>query len=82
MYYTDAMRRAFHSITPPSNFNVNIVEHVIEGMSFLEIVCDERKFVGLVDDEKRGAVEYMIRVKKALEDNGAMVQLTRRAVEK
>lgn len=82
MYYTPEMARAFRSITPPPTFTVDIVEHVVEGMSFLEIVCDERKFVGLVDDEKRGAVEYMIRVKKALEDNGAMVQLTRKAVEK
>jgi hypothetical protein len=82
MYYTPEMARAFRSITPPPTFTVDIVEHVIEGMSFLEIVCDERKFVSLVDDEKRGAVEYMIRVKKALEDNGAMVQLTRKAVER
>lgn len=82
MYYTPEMARAFRSITPPPTFTVDIVEHVVEGMSFLEIVCDERKFVSLLDDEKRGAVEYMIRVKKALEDNGALVQLTRRAVEK
>lgn len=82
MYYTPEMARAFRSITPPPNFSVDIVEHVVEGMSFLEIVCDEYKFVNLLDSEKRGAVEYMIRVKKALEDNGAMVQLTRRAVER
>ena len=81
MYYTDAMRRAFHSITPPPNFNVNIVEHVIEGMSFLEVIADENQFMNLLDTEKRGAVEYMIRVKNALEDNGALVQLTRRAVK-
>lgn len=81
MYYTDAMRRAFHSITPPPNFSVNIAEHVIEGMSFLEVIADENQFMNLLDTEKRGAVEYMIRVKKALEDNGALVQLTRRAVK-
>jgi hypothetical protein len=81
MYYTPAMARAFHSIEAPPNFRVEIVEHVIEGMSFLEIVADERMFVNLIDIEKRYAVEYMIRVKKALEDNGALVQLTRRAVE-
>ena len=50
-------------------------------MSFLELVADEKKFVRLLDEEKREAVEYMIRAKKALEDNGAIVQLTRRAVE-
>ncbi len=80
MYYTPEMARAFRSITPPPNFSVDIVEHVIEGMSFLEIIADEHKFINLLDTEKRGAVEYMIRVKKALEDNGAMVQLTRRAI--
>jgi hypothetical protein len=81
MYYTDAMRRAFHSISAPPNFSVNIVEHVIEGMSFLEIVADEGQFLHLLDTEKRGAVEYMIRVKNALEDHGAIVQLTRRAMK-
>jgi hypothetical protein len=81
MYYTDAMRRAFHSITPPQNFSVNVVEHVIEGMSFLEIITDEYQFFALPDADKRSAVEYMIRVKKALEDNGAMVQLTRKAIK-
>jgi hypothetical protein len=50
-------------------------------MFFLEIVADEQMFVRLLDEEKRGAVEYMIRVKKALEDNGAIVQLTRRAIK-
>jgi uncharacterized protein (DUF1330 family) len=31
----------------------------------------------LLDEDKRQAVEYMIRVKKALEDNGAIVLLVR-----
>ena len=31
----------------------------------------------LPDEDKRRAVEYMIRVKKALEDNGAIVLLVR-----
>ena len=78
--YTLEMQRAFHSITPPPNFEVQLFEHTVEGMSFIEIVADEYKFIRLLDEEKRGAVEYMIRVKKALEDNGAMVQLTRRAI--
>lgn len=79
--YTFEMQKAFRSIHPPKNFEVQIYEHVIEGMFFLEIVADEIKFMKLLDDEKREAVEYMIRVKKALEDNGAMVQLTRRAIK-
>jgi hypothetical protein len=31
----------------------------------------------LLDTDKRRAVEYMVRVKKALEDNGAIVLLVR-----
>ena len=75
------MKRAFHSITPPPNFEVQLFEHNVEGMFFIEIVADEKKFIKLLDEEKRGAVEYMIRVKDALERNGAIVQITRRAVE-
>jgi hypothetical protein len=79
--YTLEMQRAFHSITPPPNFGVQVFEHNVEGMFFLEIVADEEKFVRLLDEEKRGAVEYMIRVKDALEHNGAIVQITRKAIE-
>jgi hypothetical protein len=79
--YTLEMKRAFHSITPPPNFELQIFEHNVEGMFFIEIVADEMKFVKLLDEEKRSAVEYIIRVKDALERNGAIVQVTRRAVE-
>lgn len=75
------MQRAFHSITPPPNFGVQVFEHNVEGMFFLEIVADEQKFVRLLDEEKRAAVEYIVRVKNALEHNGAIVQVTRKAVE-
>ncbi len=74
------MKRAFHSITPPPNFEVQIFEHNVEGMFFIEVVADEQKFIRLLDEEKRGAVEYMVRVKDALERNGAIVQITRRAI--
>jgi len=79
--YTLEMKRAFHSITPPPNFEVQLFEHNVEGMFFIEIVADEKKFVRLLDEEKRGAVEYMVRVKDALERNGAIVQVTRRAID-
>lgn len=80
-YYTPAMRKAYRSLTPPTGFNVTIVEHNVEGMGFLEIVADEKQFFSLFDFEKRRAVEYLSQVKKALEDNGAIVQITRRAVK-
>lgn len=79
--YTDQMKKAFHSIIPPNNFTVTIAEHTVEGMSFLEVIADEQQFFRLPDFDKRRAVEYMVRVKKALEDNGAMVQLTRKAMD-
>jgi hypothetical protein len=79
--YTLEMKRAFHSINPPPNFEVQIFEHNVEGMFFIEIVADEKKFIRLLDEEKRGAVEYMVRVKDALERNGAIVQVTRKAID-
>lgn len=71
--YTDSMRRAFRSITPPKNFNVYIVDEE----HFLTVLAKEKDFMSLTGDEKIMAVEYMIRVKKALEDNGAIVMLVR-----
>ena len=71
--YTDAMKRAFHSLTPPKNFGVTLedAEH------FIVVRAKEEVFMRLVDEDKRSAIEYMSRVKKALEDNGAIVLLVR-----
>jgi len=71
--YTDAMKMAFHSITPPKNFGVQLVDNE----HFISVRAKEDAFLRLSDQEKRYAVEYMIRVKKALEDNGAIVLLVR-----
>ena len=79
--YTNEMKRAVHSITAPKGFGLDIIEHNTEGITWIELVADEIKFMKLLDTDKRSAVEYMVRVKKALEDNGAIVQLTRRAVK-
>lgn len=73
MTYTDDMRRAFRSITPPKNFYVSIIDNE----HFLSVIAKEDVFMRLLDEEKRQAIEYMARVKKALEDNGAIVLLTR-----
>lgn len=73
MMYTDAMKRAFHSVTPPKNFGVQ----VIDNDHFITIKAKEDIFIKLFDEEKRSAIEYMVRVKKALEDNGAIVLLVR-----
>jgi hypothetical protein len=71
--YTDAMKMAFHSITPPNNFGVQIIDNE----HFLTVKAKEEIFMRLLDEEKRSAVEYMVRVKKALEDKGAIVLLVR-----
>jgi hypothetical protein len=71
--YTDSMRRAFHSITPPSNFGVQLIDNE----HFITVKASEKAFMSLLDEDKRYAVEYMVRVKKALEDNGAIVLLVR-----
>jgi hypothetical protein len=71
--YTDQMRRAFRSITAPKNFKV----YVVDEEHFLTVLAKEKEFMSLTGEEKFEAVEYMIRVKKALEDNGAIVLLVR-----
>jgi hypothetical protein len=71
--YTDAMKMAFHSITPPKNFGVQLIDNE----HFITVKASEKAFMSLLDEDKRYAVEYMIRVKKALEDNGAIVLLVR-----
>lgn len=71
--YTDAMKMAFHSIVPPKNFGVQLVDNE----HFITIKAKEDVFMRLLDEEKRAAIEYMVRVKKALEDNGAIVLIVR-----
>lgn len=75
--YTDSMRRAFHSIHPPKGFGVNIIDNE----HFLTIKLDERHFAGLVHDEKIAALQYVVRLKDALEKEGAIVLVTREAVK-
>lgn len=73
--YTDAMARAFHSVShfAPRNFSLA----VIDNEHFLTLRADEKQFMNLNYEDKLMAVEYMIRAKKALEDNGAIVLLVR-----
>lgn len=71
--YTDAMKMAFHSIRPPKNFSLQIIDND----HFLTVKATEKDFMSLSLDDKYSAVEYMVKVKKALEDNGAIVLLVR-----
>lgn len=72
--YTDAMKRAFRSVACPKNFSLQIIDND----DFLTVKAKEKDFMSLETVEmKREAIEYMVRVKKALEDNGAIVLLVR-----
>jgi hypothetical protein len=71
--YTDSMRRAFHSIRGPKGFQLQIIDH----NNFLTVKASEKQFMSLSGEERKEAVEYMVRTKKALEENGAIVLLVR-----
>ena len=73
--YTDSMRKAFRSLDhfAPANFRLQIIDNE----HFITVKASEKEFMSLLDEDKRRAVEYMVRVKKALEDNGAIVLIVR-----
>ena len=75
--YTDEMRRAVHSITPPKGFGIEIIDNE----HFLTVKLDERKFLHMGHDDKISALQYVVKIKKALEINGAIVLVTREAVK-
>lgn len=75
--YTTEMARAFHSVRAPKNFSVQ----VIDNDNFIAVKADTKQFMQLDDYGKRQAVEYLARVKDALEQNGAIVVLVREAAE-
>ena len=74
--YTDQMRRAFHSIIPPRGFAVELIDNE----HFLTIKLNEHKFAKMVHDEKIQALQYVLNLKKALEIEGAIVLVTREAI--
>jgi hypothetical protein len=75
--YTDKMRMAFHSITPPTNFGVSLIDND----TFITIKLNEKSFIHMTHDEKLEAVKYVAMVKKALEMEGAIVLVTREALK-
>jgi len=75
--YTDQMRRAFHSIIPPNNFQVELIDNE----HFLTIKLDEYVFARMVHDDKIQALQYVLSIKKALEMEGAIVLVTREAIK-
>ncbi len=72
--YTDQMRRAFRSLRCPEGFSLELIDNE----TFITVKAKEKVFMSLETvEKKKQAIEYMIRVKKALEDNGAIVLLVR-----
>jgi hypothetical protein len=71
------MKRAFHSIAPPKGF---AGVQLLDNENFITIKLDEKMFANLDEFAKREAVQYVFLVKKALEDNGAVVLVVRKAL--
>lgn len=73
--YTNEMRSAVKMLDHyrPKGFGVTIVDND----HFLTVKAPEKEFFLLSDRDKRLAVEYMVKIKKALEQNGAIVLLVR-----
>jgi cytochrome c-type biogenesis protein CcmH/NrfF len=68
------MRRAFRSLRCPEGFSLELIDND----TFITVKAKEKVFMSLETvEKKKQAIEYMIRVKKALEDNGAIVLLVR-----
>ena len=75
--YTDVMRRVVHNLKPPNGFGVTIIDNE----HFLTIKLDEKQFIHMGHDDKISALQYVVKLKKALEENGAIVLITREAVK-
>ena len=75
--YTDLMRHAVHSIPAPKNFGVQIIDND----HFLTIKLDEKKFLYMGHDDKISALQYVVKLKKVLEECGAIVLVTREKVK-
>jgi hypothetical protein len=75
--YTNEMRRAVHSIIPPKDFGINIIDNE----QFLTVKLNEHDFIHMVHDEKIKAIQYVAKIKEVLEQNGAIVLVTREVVK-
>jgi hypothetical protein len=75
--YTDDMRRVVHNFIPPKGFGVDIIDND----NFLTIKLDEIKLLKMSHDDKITALQYVVKLKNALEENGAIVLVTREAVK-
>jgi hypothetical protein len=63
---------------PPKGFNIELIDNE----HFLTIKLNEYKFAKMVHDDKIQALQYVLNLKKALEMEGAIVLVTREALQK
>jgi uncharacterized protein YktB (UPF0637 family) len=75
--YTEEMSKAFKAIQAPDNFKVTI----FDSGDFITMMIDPEDIENLLDNQVDDAVKYINDVKKALEDNGAVVYLVREALK-
>ena len=76
--YTDSMSRVVHNIQAPKGFGVNIIENE----HFLTIKLNEKEFEKMFHDEKIKALQYIVNLKNALEQNFEIDLVTMEAVQK
>lgn len=75
--YTDQMRRAFNNLAAPKGLKVEILDND----DFLVVKVDEMSFMKLDLFHKQRSVEYLLNLKRALEDAGAFVLIVREPIK-
>ena len=71
------MASAFKAIKAPENFGVTILDNG----DFLTVQVDPKELLELDKEHLEAAVQYIKDVKKALEDNKAIVLIVREALK-
>jgi hypothetical protein len=69
--YTMQMKKAVHSIKPPADFHIDILDY----NHFLTIQFYESHWRHMTDSERLRCIKYMTKVKTMLESLGAQVAL-------
>jgi hypothetical protein len=54
---------------------------ILDNEHFLTVKLDEKKFLHMGHDDKISALQYVVKIKKALEECGAIVLVTREAIK-
>ena len=75
--YTEEMAKAFHGIPAPEGFAVDLYD----AENWITIAVDPKSIVGKTEEQLKSIVDYINAVKLALENNGAIVLVTRDTLE-